>query len=107
MAGRYTVSEALDYIFDDCHTDEEERDSEDGFEEEVSETEDDTEYNPDQETVCREASTAAQFDKMRLSAVVLLISTSLVLAESVVIKTMVFPTETSTSYVLMAFVSNF
>ncbi|GAA6222103.1 pentraxin fusion protein-like [Lates japonicus] len=36
---------------------------------------------------------------MRLSAVVLLISTSLVLAGSVGIKTMVFPTETSTSYV--------
>nr|ADX06859.1 C-reactive protein [Lates calcarifer] len=36
---------------------------------------------------------------MRLSAVVLLISTSLVLAGSVVIKTMVFPIETSTSYV--------
>ncbi|GLD62741.1 piggyBac transposable element-derived protein 4-like protein [Lates japonicus] len=53
MAGRYTISEALDYISDDHHTDEEgrgqETDSEDGFEEEVSEAEDDTEYNPDQE----------------------------------------------------------
>ena len=52
MARRYTTSKAIDYICDH-HTGEEERgqetDSEDGLEEEVSQDEDDTEYNPDQE----------------------------------------------------------
>ena len=52
MASRYTVSEALDHIFDH-HAIEEERgqetDSEDGLKEELSEDEDDTEYNPNQE----------------------------------------------------------
>ena len=52
MAHRYTLSEAIDYICDH-HTGEVERgqetNSENGLEEEVSEDEDDTEYNPDQE----------------------------------------------------------
>lgn len=52
IAGRYTLSEPLDYIFDH-HTDEEERgqetDCENGLDEEVSEAHDGTENNPDQE----------------------------------------------------------
>ena len=53
MTKRYTVCEALDHIFDH-DTGEEDRgqetDSEDALEEEVSEVEDNTEYDPDQET---------------------------------------------------------
>jgi hypothetical protein len=53
MTKRYTVCEALDHIFDP-DTGEEERgqepDSEDASEEEVSEVEDNTEYDADQET---------------------------------------------------------
>lgn len=52
MAGRYTVSESLDYILDHRTVEEErgqETGSEAGIEREVSEAEDDTEYNPDQE----------------------------------------------------------
>ena len=52
MARRYTISEDIDYICDH-HTGEEERgqetDSEDGLQEEVSEDEDNTEFNPDPE----------------------------------------------------------
>jgi hypothetical protein len=53
MIKLYTVCEALGHIFDH-DTGEEERgqgtDSEDALEEEVSEVEDNTEYDPDQET---------------------------------------------------------
>lgn len=52
MARWYTVSEVLDYIFDGNNADEEgggqKNHSEDGFQEEVSESEDDIKYNPDQ-----------------------------------------------------------
>ncbi|KAM3616239.1 uncharacterized protein V6R79_014831 [Siganus canaliculatus] len=61
MKRRYTVSEALDYIFDH-HSDEEKTDSEEGLEEDVSEIEDGMEYKPDQKSDGEESSDEEEDD---------------------------------------------
>lgn len=60
IAGQYTLSVPLDYVFD-RHSDEEERGQETGLDEEVSEAQDGIENNPDQDMTDEEESSDEEY----------------------------------------------